>query len=129
MIVGIGLDVVELSRMEKLLAGPGNDRFVARVLTEQESKRLGSLQLRRRLEFISGRFAAKEAVVKAIGCGIGAVVGFKDIEVLSDKLGKPICSLSEASIKRLGWASDSYKIHIAITHERSLAAATVVIEK
>lgn len=129
MIVGIGLDVVELERMSKLLAGPGKDRFAARVLTEQEYRSWSSLQQRRALEFISGRFAAKEAVVKAIGCGIGAAVGFKDIEVLPDERGKPVCTLSEASINRLGWAGQAFKLHLAITHERNLAAATALVEK
>ncbi len=129
MIVGIGLDVVELARMDKLLAGPSGERFVGRVLTERENSAYAALQPRRALEFISGRFAAKEAVVKALGCGIGSMVGFQDIEVLPDALGKPICTLSEESVKRLGWEGRSYGIHIAITHERSLAAATALIEQ
>lgn len=123
------MDVVELARMDKLLSGAIKDRFVDRVLTARECEGWASLQPRRALEYISGRFAAKEAVVKAIGCGIGATVGFKDIEVLPDKWGKPTCSLSSASIERLGWAEGSFKIHIAITHERSIAAATALIEK
>ena len=129
MIVGIGLDVVELARMEKLLSGSGKHKFIDRVLTERERAGWASLQPRRALEYISGRFAAKEAVVKALGCGIGAVVGFKDIEVLPDEWGKPVCTLSEASIRRLGWDGQTYTLHIAITHERSLAAATALIEK
>ncbi len=129
MIVGIGLDVVELARMDKLLSGSAKHKFIARVLTTLESASLASLQPRRALEYVSGRFAAKEAVVKALGCGIGAIVGFKDIEVLPDDLGKPVCTLSEASIGRLGWEGQTYKLHVAITHERSLAAATALIEK
>ncbi|WP_372660497.1 holo-ACP synthase [Cohnella sp.] len=129
MIVGIGLDVVELERMAKLLAGPGKDKFASRVLTKQEYIGWMSLQPRRALEYISGRFAAKEAVVKALGCGIGAIVGFKDIEVLPDERGKPICTLSIASLNRLGWEGQIIKLHLAITHERSLAAATALIEK
>ncbi|MCD9024522.1 holo-ACP synthase [Cohnella silvisoli] len=129
MIVGIGLDVVELARIDKLLSGPSGQKFVTRVLTAHEYKNWASLQPRRALEFVSGRVAAKEAVVKAIGCGIGALVGFKDIEVLPDMLGKPVCTLSEASIRRLGWEGHTYKLHLAITHERSLAAATALMEK
>jgi holo-[acyl-carrier protein] synthase len=129
MIVGIGLDVVELARMDHLLKGPGKHKFIARVLTDRERENWESLQARRALEYISGRFAAKEAVVKALGCGIGAIVGFKDIEVLPDELGKPVCTLSEASLRRLGWEGQTYKVHVAITHERSLAAATALIEK
>jgi holo-[acyl-carrier protein] synthase len=129
MIIGIGLDVVELARIDKLLSGPSRNKFVARVLTAQENASWASLQPRRALEYISGRFAAKEAVVKALGCGIGALVGFKDIEVLPDEHGKPVCTLSDASIRRLGWEGHIYKLHLAITHERSLAAATALIEK
>jgi holo-[acyl-carrier protein] synthase len=129
MIVGIGLDVVELARMEKVLAGSGRLKFVGRILTERESLACATLQPRRALEYISGRFAAKEAVVKALGCGIGTLVGFRDIELLPDAMGKPICTLSADSVKRLGWEERTFRIHIAITHERTLAAATAIIEE
>lgn len=129
MIVGIGLDVVELARMEKLLSGPAGSRFVERVLTAKEREYMAKRQHRGVLEFVSGRFAAKEATVKAAGCGIGATVGFQDIEVLPDALGKPVAVLSLSSKERLGWAGREYTLHVAITHERSLAAATVIIEK
>jgi holo-[acyl-carrier protein] synthase len=129
MIAGIGLDVVELERMAKLLEGPAKDKFVARVLTEQERMGWNRLQPRRALEYISGRFAAKEAVVKALGTGIGAIVGFMDIEVLPDALGKPVCLISQEAIQRLGWEGHAFKVHIAITHERTLAVATAIIEK
>lgn len=129
MIVGIGLDVVELARMDGLLSGPAKSRFIARVLTPGERAVWSVLPPRRALEFAGGRFAAKEAVVKAIGCGIGAKVGFQDIEVLSDECGKPVCSLSESAIRRLGWEDQAYRLHVAITHERALAAATALVEK
>jgi len=130
MIEGIGLDVVESARMDKILAGPGARRFIERVLTPREREDWAKLPPRRALEYACGRFAAKEAVAKAIGCGIGAKVGFQDIQVLADECGRPVCSLSEASVGRLGWAGpEKYAIHVAITHERSLAAATALIEK
>ncbi|MFC5470776.1 holo-ACP synthase [Cohnella suwonensis] len=129
MIIGVGLDVVELARMEKLLSGAGRDRFLDRVLTEREKEIYATLKPRRALEFASGRFAAKEAIVKAIGCGIGSQVGFRDVEVLPDPHGKPVCGLSDASLKRLGWVGLAYRLHLAITHERSIAAATAIIEK
>ncbi|TVY03235.1 holo-ACP synthase [Cohnella terricola] len=129
MIVGIGLDVVERARMSRILSGEASRRFVERILTPGEIAIADTLSPRRALEFVCGRFAAKEAVVKAIGCGIGAKVGFKDIEILPDELGKPICKLSPASIGRLDWEKRIYKLHVAITHERSLAAATAIIEE
>jgi len=129
MIVGVGLDVVESARMEKILAGRSGSRFIDKVLTPGERKAWAALQARRALEYVCGRFAAKEAVVKAIGCGIGSTVGFQDIEVIANELGKPVCTLSAAAIVRLGWEGSDYRLHVAITHERSLAAATALIEK
>lgn len=129
MIVGIGLDMVELERMEKLLSGPAGGRFAARVLTEAELARFRTLSGRRAAEFAAGRFAAKEAVVKALGCGIGAAVGFGDVEVLPGASGRPECRLSAAAWDRLGLDAAAHAIHVAITHERSMAAATAVVER
>lgn len=129
MIVGVGLDVVELERLARLMAQPIGARFAARVLTEQERMRWASMPPRQALDFIAGRFAAKEAVVKALGCGIGAMVGFHDIEILPDEKGKPVCRLSESAWRRLGWRSDQHILHVAITHERKIAAANAVVEQ
>ncbi|MBB6730229.1 holo-ACP synthase [Cohnella zeiphila] len=129
MIVGVGLDVVELERMEKLLAGSAGARFVARVLTEGELERFRGLPPRRAAEFAAGRFAAKEAVVKALGCGIGAKVGFQDLELMPDERGRPGCRMTGPAWERLGLASERHAIHVAITHERSLAAATAIVER
>lgn len=128
MIAGVGLDVVELERIAGIMAGSSKERFAARILTAQERSRWSALPERRALEFIAGRFAAKEAAAKALGCGIGRVVGFHDIELLSDSQGKPVCSLSEAAVTRLNWTDKPFHVHVAISHERSLAAATVIVE-
>lgn len=129
MIVGVGLDIVELERLARLLDGPSGRRFVERVLTDREREGRAEWTSRRSLEYIGGRFAAKEAVVKALGCGIGAVAGFRDIEVLPDASGKPVCSLSESTVRKLGWEGQFFRVHLAITHERKLAAATALVEK
>jgi len=128
MIVGIGLDVVDLDRVERLLGQPSGRRFAERVLTKRELEQYLSLGPKRGLEFVAGRFAAKESVAKALGCGIGAAVGFGDIEIGSDAAGRPVCVLSEESWRRLGRNGAHYRIHVAITHERRLAAATAVLE-
>ncbi|MEK0312680.1 holo-ACP synthase [Cohnella sp. 56] len=129
MIEGIGIDVVEMERMAKLLAGESGPRFAARVLTSAELERYAGMQPRRAVEFAAGRFAAKEAVVKAIGCGIGSCVGFRDIEVLPDERGRPFCRLSPEAWGRLGMEASAYRLHVAITHERRLAAATATLER
>ncbi|MFD0672322.1 holo-ACP synthase [Cohnella sp. GCM10027633] len=128
-IVGIGLDIVELERVASVLSGSAGERFSARVLTPSERKTSEGLTHMRRVQYVAGRFAMKEAVVKALGCGIGAIVGFQDIEALPDEYGKPVCRLSEAALERLGLAGRPPRIHVAITHERSMAAATALIEK
>jgi holo-[acyl-carrier protein] synthase len=80
-------------------------------------------------EFAAGRFAAKEAVVKALGCGIGKQVGFHDIDVLPDELGKPVCRLSQAALERLNLADAALRIHLSITHSAAMAAAYAVAER
>lgn len=123
------MDIVELDRVEAVLSGPAGERFVARVLTEREREVLASMPSKRRVQYVAGRFAMKEAVVKALGCGIGALAGFQDIEAMPDEYGKPICRLSVAAMARLGLAERPPLIHVAITHERSMAASTAVIEQ
>lgn len=127
-IIGIGLDIVELERVNALLSGPTGERFIARVLTEREREALPGMPFRRRAQYVAGRFAMKEAVAKALGCGIGKLVGFQDIEALPDEYGKPNCRLSDGALSRLRFASHP-RIHAAITHERSMAAASVVLEQ
>lgn len=129
MIVGVGLDVVELERMERILGQSHGARFVQRVLTDLERVKWSGLPARRRLEYVAGRFAAKEAVVKALGCGIGAAVGFQDIEIVANFDGKPECRLSSSGWLRLEMRGDLHRLHVAITHERKLAAASAIVER
>jgi len=129
MIHGIGHDVLELERMKDILEGRHSKRFLARILTAAESETASSRAGQRQLEFIAGRFAAKEAISKAFGCGIGAVLAFTDMEILPDASGKPVARLNEAAWKRLGLAgATEYSIHISITHERQLVSAFAIVE-
>jgi holo-[acyl-carrier protein] synthase len=147
MIIGIGNDLVDLERIRQILRPPIGERFVQRVLTPCElaylESRIGAPlyslasteeefrqsrgRIHRAVEFIAGRFAVKEAVVKALGCGIGKEVGFQDMTVLPNALGRPECTLSEAAFQRLQLPS-LIRIHVSITHTEQLAAAYVVIE-
>ena len=89
MIIGIGLDVIEVSRF-----GHGaHPRLEARILTPRERRNL-SANGGRRSEYVAGRFAVKEAVAKAAGCGIGQLIGWQDIEVLPDDAGRPTVMLA-----------------------------------
>jgi holo-[acyl-carrier protein] synthase len=128
MIIGVGHDVVEIDRMRRILDKREGERFMERVLHFAELEYARGKQ-GRLAEFIAGRFAAKEAVVKALGCGIGAVVGFGDIAIMPDALGKPCCSLSEAAWERLGYRSSDVRVHVSISHERSIASAFAMVER
>lgn len=91
----LGCDLVFMLRLEKHL---DHETFLNRILTPKEKALYHELKTsRRKLEFLSGRYAAKEAYAKAKGAGIG-VVDFLDFEVLKDDLGKPISNLADVSI-------------------------------
>lgn len=82
-----GIDLVEVARIGRL-AEDHADRFLERVFTEAE-RSIASARGKRRTEFLAGRFAAKEAVLKALGTGLAEGIHWTDIEVLSDARGAP----------------------------------------
>ncbi|WP_424767360.1 holo-ACP synthase [Paenibacillus sp. sgz302251] len=129
MIIGIGHDISDITRIAKVLEGRTSRRFLERVLTAGERELAAQYAGERLNQFTAGRFAAKEAVVKAFGCGIGNIMGFTDIEILRDECGKPECFLSQAAWSRLGLDQGAVRIHITITHERKLASAFVIAER
>ena len=129
LIYGIGHDVLEIKRVGLLLGSRQGFRFMERVLTarerEEAKKRGGNLT-----EFVAGRFAAKEAISKAFGCGIGGVIGFVDMEVLPDESGKPVVVLNEQAWERLELPGEpEYVIHLSISHQTELASAFAVVEE
>lgn len=128
MIIGVGHDVVEIDRVRHMLERDAGGRFMERVLHEAELA-LARGKAGRLAEFVAGRFAAKEAVVKALGCGIGAAVGFRDVAIMPDERGKPCCSLSAGAWERLGLRQPEVRVHVSITHERSIASAFAVAER
>ncbi|MCE7794141.1 holo-ACP synthase [Salipaludibacillus sp. CUR1] len=119
MIQGIGLDVVSLDRIAR--AYTNNAGFADRILTGKEKDLFKSFSDKRKIEFLAGRFAAKEAYAKALGCGIGKDVSFQDIEILSNEKGKP-------ELVNLKDNKKPMVIHLSITHTNEYAAAQVVIE-
>lgn len=112
-----GLDLVEINRF-KTINPKIKVRFCQRVFTEKEIIACNGID-----ESFAGRFAAKEATAKALGCGIG-LVHWHDVEILLDENGKPILYLhgdAKQLAKRNGWTSWS----VSITHTSSTAAAVV----
>ncbi|WP_270165325.1 holo-ACP synthase [Paenibacillus sp. SYP-B4298] len=128
MIGGIGHDLAEVDRFRSVLAGSKAQRFLERILTAREREHARSKE-GRLAEFVAGRFAAKEAVAKALGCGIGKIISFTDIEVWPDDKGKPCIQLSAGAWERLGLSPRTTCLHVSITHERSLASAFAIVEQ
>ena len=123
MILGIGMDLCRIDRLEQAVAKP---HFLSRVYTPREQARITDASEKRRGEIAAGLFAAKEAVSKALGTGISGF-GFSDIEIQPNALGKPECTLHGKARERLD-AMGGKNIFITITHESGMAAATAVIE-
>ncbi|MBP1046809.1 holo-ACP synthase [Enterococcus sp. BWM-S5] len=116
MIKGIGIDIVELSRIEKIIQNRSS--FVKRVLTENELEIFNQLSLRRQIEFLGGRFCCKEAFSKAWGTGISGV-GFQEIEILRDENGAPVVTKSP----------HPGKVFVSISHTDTLAIAQITLEE
>jgi holo-[acyl-carrier protein] synthase len=124
MIVAIGIDLVEITRIEEVFARRG-DRFRARVFTEGEI----SYCERRASKFASyaARFAAKEAAMKALGTGWSEGVGWTDVEVVSEPSGAPVLQLHSRALERMREIGAT-KAHISLTHSGNLAMAEVLLE-
>jgi holo-[acyl-carrier protein] synthase len=116
LIIGIGSDIIEIDRIRSCIEKYG-DHFLVKLFTEQE--RLYCLKNRDPAPHFAARFAAKEAVAKALGCGIGAKAGWQDIAILKDPAGKPEVHLAP-SVRR---TFNHPKLLLSISHCRSYATA------
>lgn len=122
MIVGIGVDIIEIKRIEEAMER--NHNFAAKVFTLKERQ---YMQDKKTIaQHAAGMFAAKEAVSKALGTGIrGFSMG--DIEVVRDELGKPNVILQGAA-HQIAANFGEYRIHLSISHSKDNAVAYVLIE-
>ncbi len=125
MIIGIGIDITDQSRIENSLTKHG-DHFSHRLFTLQE---IAICQrYRSPVERYAGKFAAKEALMKALGTGFAQQVTFKDIEVLNRDSGAPYITphgQTAEIIKQL----EVTQIHLSISHSAGVAVAVVILEK
>lgn len=117
MIIGIGIDMIELRRMARNI---DRDAFIHRVLTPEERELFKPLRGKRKTEFLAGRFSAKEAYAKARGTGLGKFLSLQDISIINDEFGKPVLRDRKAEANQ--------NIHLSITHTDDYAGAFVVIE-
>ncbi|MBU6339602.1 MAG: holo-ACP synthase [Rickettsiales bacterium] len=129
MIIGIGIDTVSVSRIEKLISESG-DNFLKKIFTDSEINKAQSKNLTNaKTLFLAKRFAAKEAFSKAIGLGIGRGINFKDIEIDNDKLGKPFINIlnqKEEFIKN-HFSVKNFVVHLSLSDEADHAIAMVTI--
>ncbi len=121
MIKGIGIDIIEIERVASAIK---NKRFLSRVFTERELEYLASRNMNEATA--AGLFAAKEAVSKALGTGIGKV-HFTDIEILKESSGRPVVRLHREAINVLQEMGGTYTF-ISISHSKEYAVAQAVIE-
>ena len=124
-IVGIGLDLVKIERI-RTLADRWQERFLARLYTEAE--RRYCFDRASPYASLAGRFAAKEAVLKAIGTGWSAGISWQDIQVLNDGRGKPVAHVQGRAGALLQEAGVT-DIHISLSHDADYAIAQVVLTK
>lgn len=122
MIESIGLDIIELARIKLVFERHGK-RFLRRTLAESEVQRLASRK--DEIAYLAGRFAAKEAVMKALGALFDSGVYLKDIQIENDSHGKPFVTLPERLLPALG----SRRILLSITHSQTTAAAVAIIDR
>jgi len=116
MIVGTGVDITEVRRLRQAVEKWGQS-FLGRIFTDAElenAKTRGSLY-----QHLAGRFAAKEAVFKALG---DKNLNWKDVQVFNDKEGKPYCLISNLRAKKI-------EVHVSISHVKTYAVANAIITK
>ena len=127
MIIGIGNDLIDISRIEKTIERFG-DRFIKRIFTEKEQEKSDKRQLR--IESYAKRFAAKEACSKALGTGFRKGVFWRDMGVVNLPSGKPTLELTGGALQRLDEITPEgsiAQIDLTITDELPMAEALVII--
>jgi holo-[acyl-carrier protein] synthase len=126
MIIGVGLDVVAVARLERSLRQDGA-AFAERVFTAAERKACEGRA--DRVQALAGRFAAKEALFKALGSGWkgGGTLALHQVEVIAAASGKPELRLSGATADQAA-ALGVTRVHVTLTHEPEYAAAVVILE-
>jgi holo-[acyl-carrier protein] synthase len=125
MIVGVGIDIVDASRIERLLREYG-DQFARRVLAAAEQPDFAASS--RPVWFLANRFAAKEALSKALGTGLRYPVTLHAISVSSDSVGKPAFGFHGPLPDYLA-SRGVTRHHLGLSHEKGMACAVVVLEQ
>jgi len=123
LIFGVGTDIVDVSRIQKSIQG--SVRFAQRILTEAEQQEYDITKYPER--FLAKRFAAKEALVKAMGTGIGRGISWKMAQINHRESGQPYFEVFDG-IKEFFEANNIQSAHLSISDEQEFATAFVVLE-
>lgn len=116
---GLGTDIIEVQRIARSLERQG-DRFIKKTFTQSEA--LYCQRYRESAQHFAGRFAAKEAILKALGTGVSLVISWLDLEILNNDKGKPELILSPRALPLL----DSGQIELSISHCEAYATAVAI---
>ncbi|UDQ99175.1 holo-ACP synthase [Lentisphaerota bacterium WC36G] len=146
MIIGIGTDIIEICRIEKIISGKNKQQFLERIFNKDEltfySEKIANANidnLSKLITFVAGRWAVKEAVAKSLGCGISENCSFHDITVLNDQFNCPraqldgraqkyCCEIAQNKFNSPKIDEQSIFVTVSISHEKNYATAMAVIE-
>lgn len=121
MIIGTGIDIIEISRIQKAVL---SETFMRRIFTENE---LALFEIRKfSPATIAGNFAAKEAVMKAFGCGFSSGL-YRDIEILREPSGAPKVHLKDKALEKFNHLNGK-AVHLSLSNLKDLALAQAIIE-
>jgi holo-[acyl-carrier protein] synthase len=123
MIKGVGIDVIEINRMKELIENY-NQHAIEKIFTQKEIQ--NSIREKLKYNYYAGRFAAKEAAMKAIGKGLSHGISWKDIEILNDNNGKPVLNFYGQALK---YAEEiaAHNKEVSISHSKTIAVAIVIL--
>lgn len=127
MIIGIGTDIIDISRIEKTV-NKQDDRFLSRLLTKEELEYVPESKF---VAHVAKRWAAKEAISKALGTGIGEFCSFQDISIYKEaESGQPLVKLSENLLEKLQIKPKrAIKVHLSLSDEKAYALAYAIVEQ
>lgn len=124
MIIGVGIDMIEVERVNEKI--DKNNGFKEKIFSEQEI--IFCESKKNKTENYAARFAAKEAFLKATGLGLTLGHQLSEIEVVNDNLGKPSFNLT-GEVKKKSLEKNWNRIHLSLSHLKNVACAIVIIEE